>query len=157
MKWPKIIRLVLGYGIDCRSGCEKYNVSREDQDIFLLNSHDKALAAIKEGKFKEDIVPITVKQVYLDENEKRKEKEFCVRKTKVHAQVALWSIGKIEAGVQNWWKCNCRKLSQTSDGAAFVLIVSESQTERTGVEPIARMVSYGVSGMEPSLMGVGPI
>jgi acetyl-CoA acyltransferase len=145
-------------GLTAEAVAEKYNVSREDQDLFSYNSHEKALAAIKNGKFADDIVPITVKHVYLDENEKRKEREFVVSQDEgPRAGSTVDALAKLKPVFKTGGSVTAGNSSQTSDGAAFVMVVSERKLKELGVKPIARMVTYAVSGLEPSLMGVGPI
>lgn len=147
-----------GMGLTAEAVAEKYNVSREDQDLFSYNSHEKALAAIKSGKFADDIVPITVKHVYLDENEKRKEREFVVSQDEgPRAGSTVDALAKLKPVFKTGGSVTAGNSSQTSDGAAFVMVVSERKLKELGVKPIARMVTYAVSGLEPSLMGVGPI
>ena len=147
-----------GMGLTAEAVAEKYNVSREDQDLFSYNSHEKALAAIKNGKFADDIVPITVKHVYLDENEKRKEREFVVSQDEgPRSGSTVDALAKLKPVFKTGGSVTAGNSSQTSDGAAFVMVVSERKLKELGVKPIARMVTYAVSGLEPSLMGVGPI
>jgi len=147
-----------GMGLTAEAVAEKYNVSREDQDLFSYNSHEKALAAIKNGKFADDIVPITVKHVYLDENEKRKEREFVVSQDEgPRAGSTVDALAKLKPVFKTGGSVTAGNSSQTSDGAAFVMVVSERKLKELGVKPIARMVTYAVSGLEPSLMGAGPI
>lgn len=147
-----------GMGLTAEEVAEKYNISREDQDIFSVRSHDRALAAIDSGRFKDDIVPITVNEVYLDANEKRQERSYVVdtdegprRGSNVEALSRLRPVFKTGGTV------TAGNASQTSDGAAFVMVVSEKKLKELGVEPIARVVSYAVTGLEPREMGVGPI
>ncbi len=147
-----------GMGLTAEAVAEKYNVSREDQDLFSYNSHEKALAAIKNGKFVDDIVPISVKHVYLDENEKRKEREFVVSQDEgPRAGSTVDALAKLKPVFKTGGSVTAGNSSQTSDGAAFVMVVSERKLKELGVKPIARMVTYAVSGLEPSLMGAGPI
>ncbi|MBI1287660.1 MAG: acetyl-CoA C-acyltransferase [Flavobacteriales bacterium] len=147
-----------GMGLTAEEVAEKYNVSREDQDAFSVRSHDRALAAIASGRFKDDIVPITVNEVYLDANEKRAERSYVVdtdegprKGTNIEALSRLRPVFKTGGSV------TAGNSSQTSDGAAFVMVVSEKKLKELGVEPIARVVSYAVTGLEPREMGVGPI
>lgn len=147
-----------GMGLTAEEVAEKYNISREDQDIFSVRSHDRALAAIASGRFKNDIVPITVNEVYLDASEKRAERSYVVdtdegprKGTSLQALSALRPVFKTGGSV------TAGNSSQTSDGAAFVMVVSEKKLKELGVEPIARVVSYAVTGLEPREMGVGPI
>ncbi len=146
-----------GMGLTAEAVAKEYKISREDQDIFALNSQNKALAAIKEGKFKEGIVPIKVKQVYLDEQEKRKEKEYIVDTDEGPRASTIEALAKLKPVFHAKGSVTAGNSSQTSDGAAFVLIVSKEMLKKLNVEPIARLVSYGVAGIEPRVMGVGPI
>ncbi len=147
-----------GMGLTAEAVAEKYNVSREDQDMFSMKSHDKALAAIKEGRFKADIVPITVNHVFLDENEKRQEKSYIVDTDEgPRAGSTVDALGKLKPVFKTGGSVTAGNSSQTSDGAAFVMVVSEKKLKELGVQPIARVVTYAVSGLEPSIMGVGPI
>ncbi|MFZ9954661.1 MAG: acetyl-CoA C-acyltransferase [Flavobacteriales bacterium] len=147
-----------GMGLTAEQVAKDYNVSREDQDIFSLNSHLKAIKAIEEGKFKEDIAPITINEIFLDINEKRQERSFVVdtdegprKETTIEALTKLKPVfaanGSVTAG----------NSSQTSDGAAFVMLMSEKMVKEQNLEPIARLVSYSVAALEPRVMGVGPI
>lgn len=147
-----------GMGLTAEEVAEKYNISREDQDIFSVRSHDRALAANASGRFKDDIVPITVNEVYLDAAEKRQERSYVVdtdegprKGSSVEALSRLRPVFKTGGSV------TAGNSSQTSDGAAFVMVVSEKKLKELGVEPIARVVTYTVTGLEPREMGVGPI
>lgn len=146
-----------GMGLTAEAVAREYKISREDQDAFALASQNKALAAIKEGKFKDDIVPIKVKQVYLDEQEKRKEKEYIVDTDEGPRASTIDALAKLKPVFAAKGSVTAGNSSQTSDGAAFVLIVSKAMLKKLKVEPIARLVSYGVAGIEPRVMGVGPI
>lgn len=146
-----------GMGLTAEAVAREYKISREDQDAFALASQNKALAAIKEGKFKDDIVPIKVKQVYLDEQEKRKEKEYIVDTDEGPRASTAEALAKLKPVFHAKGSVTAGNSSQTSDGAAFVLIVSKAMLKKLKVEPIARLVSYGVAGIEPRVMGVGPI
>jgi acetyl-CoA acyltransferase len=147
-----------GMGLTAEAVAEKYNVSREDQDAFSIKSHDKALAAIKEGRFKDDIVPINVNHVFLDENEKRQEKSYIVDTDEgPRAGSTMEALAKLRPVFKTGGSVTAANSSQTSDGAAFVMVVSEKKLKELGVQPIARVVTYAVSGLEPSIMGVGPI
>lgn len=147
-----------GMGLTAEEVAEKYNVSREDQDAFSVRSHERALAAIASGRFKDDIVPITVNEVYLDANEKRQERSFVVdtdEGPRKGSNVA--ALAKLRPVFKTGGTVTAGNSSQTSDGAAFVMVVSEKKLKELGVEPIARVVSYAVTGLEPREMGVGPI
>jgi acetyl-CoA acyltransferase len=147
-----------GMGLTAEEVANKYNVSREDQDQFAFESHEKSLKANENGTFKDDIVPIEVEQVYVDENGKRKTRSFTFSQdegprkgTSVEALARLRPVfaqgGSVTAG----------NSSQTSDGAAFVMVASEDMVKRHNLKPIARMVSYATAGVDPSIMGIGPV
>jgi acetyl-CoA acyltransferase len=147
-----------GMGLTAEEVAEKYNISREDQDVFSVRSHDRALAAIASGRFKDDIVPITVNEVYLDENEKRQERSFVVDTDEGPRKGSnVEALSKLRPVFKTGGTVTAGNASQTSDGAAFVMVVSEKKLKELGVEPIARVVSYAVTGLEPREMGVGPI
>lgn len=147
-----------GMGLTAEAVAEKYNVSREDQDAFSVRSHDRALAAIASGRFKDDIVPITVNEVYLDANEKRQERSYVVDTDEGPRKgTSFDALAKLKPVFKTGGSITAGNSSQTSDGAAFVLVVSEKKLKELGVQPIARVASYAVTGLEPSIMGVGPI
>lgn len=147
-----------GMGLTAEAVAKEFKVSREEQDAFAYESHRRAAAAIDSGKFAPGIAPITVNQVYLDAEERRQERSYVVdtdegvrRDTTAEGLASLKPVfaagGSVTAG----------NASQTSDGAAFVLVCSEKMVKELGVEPWARLKSYHVSGLEPRIMGVGPV
>ena len=147
-----------GMGLTAEEVASVYKISREDQDEFSYHSHMKALKALENGNFKDEIAPVNVKEIYLDKNEKRQEKEFTIdtdegprKGTNIEALAKLRPVfamgGTVTAG----------NSSQTSDGAAFVMVMSEKRVKELNIEPIARLVSYHVAALEPKIMGVGPI
>jgi acetyl-CoA acyltransferase len=147
-----------GMGLTAEEVAKVYNVSREAQDEFSFNSHMKALKALENGNFKNEIVPVKVKEIYLDNNEKRKEKEYTIdtdegprKGTNVEALSKLRPVFSVGGSV------TAGNSSQTSDGAAFVMVMSEKRIKELNIEPIARLVSYHVAALEPKIMGVGPI
>ncbi len=147
-----------GMGLTAEAVAKKYNVTREEQDAFAIKSHEKAIAAIQAGRFKDDIVPITVEHVYLDENEKRQVKSYVVDTDEgPRAGSTLESLGALKPVFALGGSVTAATSSQTSDGAAFVLVMSEKMIKELGLKPIARLVSYAVVGLEPKYMGVGPI
>lgn len=147
-----------GMGLTAEQVASDYKISREDQDLFAYNSHQKAIAAIEAGRFKDDIAPITVKQVYLDGNEKRKEREYIVDTDEgPRKDTAIDKLAKLKPVFKPTGSVTAGNSSQTSDGAAFVMVVSEKKLKELGVQPIARVVTYAVTGLEPRIMGVGPI
>ena len=147
-----------GMGLTAEAVAKEYNVTREDQDAFALKSHDKALKAISEGKFKDDIVPITVNEVYLDENEKRQERSFVADTDEgPRAGSTMEGLAKLRPVFAQGGSVTAANSSQTSDGAAFVMIMSEEMVKELGLEPIARLVSFSVAALEPRIMGMGPM
>ena len=147
-----------GMGLTAEAVAKEYKVSREDQDAFALKSHDKALDAISSGRFKDDIVPITVNEVYLDENEKRQERSFTADTDEgPRAGSTMEGLAKLRPVFAQGGSVTAANSSQTSDGAAFVMVMSEEMVKELGLEPVARLVSYSVSGLEPRIMGMGPM
>ena len=147
-----------GMGLTAEAVAEQYQVSREDQDQFSYQSHQKAIAAQESGRFDRQIVPIKVNQVKLDENGKKISHQYTVAKdegprkdTSVAALAGLPSVfaqgGSVTAG----------NSSQMSDGASFVLVMSEERVKELGLTPIARMVQYAAAGVPPKIMGIGPV
>jgi acetyl-CoA acyltransferase len=147
-----------GMGLTAEAVAQEYNVSRQDQDEFAFNSHRKAVAAIKNGHLKDGVIPITVKETYLDENLKKKVREYIVDTDEgPRSDTTLDKLAKLKPVFAADGVITAGNSSQTSDGAAFVLVVSEAMLKKLNVEPIARMVSYGVAGVPPRIMGIGPI
>ena len=147
-----------GMGLTAEAVAKDFNVSREDQDAFALESHQRAAAAIDAGRFAPGIAPITVNEVYLDENEKRQERTHVVDTDEgVRRNSTLEGLARLKPVFAQGGSVTAGNSSQTSDGAAFVLVVSERMLKELNVEPIARLASYHVSGLEPRIMGVGPI
>ena len=147
-----------GMGNTAEEVARRYSITREMQDEFAFNLHNKALNAIDTGLFKDDIVPIEVKEIFLDQDEKRQVRKYTVdtdegprRGTNMLALAKLRPVfaagGSVTAG----------NSSQTSDGAAFVIVMSEKMIKELNLEPIAQLLSYHVAGLEPSVMGIGPV
>ncbi|HMR87444.1 MAG TPA: acetyl-CoA C-acyltransferase [Saprospiraceae bacterium] len=136
---------------------EKYNISRLQADEFSVKSHAKAAAAISAGKFKDEIVPITITDV-LVENDKRVEKTYVVDTDEgVRADTTLEGLSKLKPAFKLGGTSTAGNSSQTSDGAAFVLVMSEEMVNRLGLSPVARLVSCTVGGVDPLYMGIGPV
>lgn len=147
-----------GMGLTAEAVAKKYNVSREDQDLFSFNSHKKALKAQAEGKFDKQIVPITIEQTYVDENGKKATKSYVVTKDEgPRADTSLEVLAKLRPVFAADGSVTAGSSSQMSDGASFVLVMSEEMVKELNLEPIARMVSYAAAGVEPRLMGIGPM
>lgn len=147
-----------GMGLTAEAVASEYKISREDQDKFSYNSHQRAVKAVKEGLFKDDIVPIKVKETYLDEKEKKKTREYIVDTDEgPRADTSLEALAKLKPVFANGGSVTAGNSSQTSDGAAFVMLMSERMVKELNLKPIAKMVSYAVAGVEPRVMGIGPI
>ncbi len=148
----------LSMGLTAEAVAKEYKVSREDQDAFSFASHMKAITAIENGFFKPGILPITVEEIFINEKGKRASKQYIVdtdegprRDTNLEALAKLKPVfaadGSVTAG----------NASQTSDGAAFVVVMSEAMVKELGIQPIGRLVACAVAGVEPRLMGIGPV
>lgn len=145
-------------GLTAEEVSKQFGISREDQDQFSYESHMKAAAAWKDGKFKDEVVPITVKEVYVDENMKKKTREFVVATDEgIRADTTLEGLSKLKPVFAIGGTVTAGNASQTSDGAAFVLVMSERMVKQLNVKPIARMVSYAAAGVDPRIMGIGPV
>jgi len=147
-----------GMGLTAEAVAKEFNVSREDQDAFAFNSHQKALNAIKNGFFKDDIVPITVHENYLENGKKIQRRDYVVDTDEgPRADTNLEKLAALKPVFAAGGSITAGNSSQTSDGAAFVLIVSEAKLKELNLQPIARLVSYGVAGVPPRIMGIGPM
>ncbi|HLU87365.1 MAG TPA: acetyl-CoA C-acyltransferase [Taishania sp.] len=146
-----------GMGLTAEAVAKDFGISREEQDLFALKSHEKAIAAIKEGRFKEDIVPITVEHIFLDENEKRQVKSYVVDTDEGPRASTIEALNKLKPVFAANGSVTAGNSSQTSDGAAFVLVMSGRMVKELGLEPVARLASYSVVGVEPRIMGIGPV
>lgn len=147
-----------GMGLTAEAVAKQFNVSREDQDEFAYNSHQKALKAQAEGKFDKQIVPITVEQTFINENGKKETKSYVVNKDEgPRADTNIIALGKLKPVFAADGSVTAGNSSQMSDGAAFVLIMSEEMVKELGVTPIARLVNFASAGVEPRIMGIGPV
>ncbi|MFD1550693.1 acetyl-CoA C-acyltransferase [Putridiphycobacter roseus] len=147
-----------GMGNTAEEVAAKYHITREMQDEFAYHSHMKSLKAIKEGKFKDQIVPISVNEVYLDKNGKRAERVNIVDTDEgPRFGTSVEALARLRPVFQNGGTVTAGNSSQMSDGAAFVLMMSEEMVKKFDLEPIARLVSYKVVGVPPRIMGVGPV
>lgn len=148
----------INMGLTAEAVAKQFNVSREAQDEFSLASHQKALNAIQQGHFKEGIVPITVNEVYLDEKGKRQKRTFVVDTDEgVRADTSLEGLAKLKPAFAVKGTVTAGNSSQTSDGAAFVIVMSERMVKELGLEPIGRLVHCAVAGVNPKIMGIGPV
>ena len=148
----------LSMGLTAEAVAKDYNVTREDQDAFAYNSHQKAIKAIQDGLFKEQIVPVTVEETYVDENGKKKTRSYTVDTDEgPRADTSPEKLAKLKPVFALNGTVTAGNSSQTSDGAAFVLVMSERLVKELNLEPIARLVTYATGGVDPRLMGMGPI
>ncbi len=145
-------------GLTAEEVAKEFNVSREDQDSFAYESHQKALKALEENRFKDQIVPITVEEIYLDKNEKRASRSYVVDTDEgPRADTSKEKLAKLRPVFADGGSVTAGNASQMSDGAAFVLIMSESMVKELGIEPIARLAGYAATGVPPRIMGIGPV
>ena len=148
----------LSMGLTAEAVAKEYAVSREDQDMFSYNSHMKALNAIKNGYFKPGILPINVEEVYLDNNGKKQQRSFVVDTDEgVRAETTPEALAKLKPAFAVKGTVTAGNSSQTSDGAAFVVVMSERMVNELGLKPIGRLVNSAVAGVAPRVMGIGPI
>lgn len=149
----------LGMGLTAEEVSLKYNVSREAQDEFAFHSHRKALAAIEAGRFKADIAPVTIDEVYYDaEKRKRRNRQFTVETDEgPRADTNIEALGKLKPVFKVGGTVTAGNSSQTSDGASFVIVMSEKMMKALKLEPIARLVTTVSVGVNPRYMGIGPV
>jgi acetyl-CoA acyltransferase len=148
----------LSMGLTAEAVAKEYNVNREDQDAFALSSHQKAMKAIESGYFKPGILPINVEQVYLDEKGKKKTKSYVVDTDEgVRADTSIEGLAKLKPAFSAKGTVTAGNSSQTSDGAAFVVVMSEKMVKELGLKPIGRLVNCVSAGVHPRIMGIGPV
>lgn len=148
----------LNMGLTAEAVAKEYQVSREDQDQFSYNSHKKALQAIKEGFFKSGILPVKVEEVFLDKSGKKQQREYIVDTDEgPRADTSKEALAKLKPVFASGGTVTAGNSSQTSDGAAFVVVMGESMVNRLGLKPIARLVSCASAGVHPRVMGIGPV
>ncbi len=148
----------LSMGLTAEQVANDYKVSREDQDAFSLRSHQKAIHAIKEGYFKEGILPVTVKEVYVNEKNKKAVREVIVDTDEgPRADTSLAALAKLPAVFAQGGSVTAGNSSQTSDGAAFTIVMGEKLMNQLGLKPIGRLVNCAAAGVDPRIMGIGPI
>jgi acetyl-CoA acyltransferase len=147
-----------GMGNTAEAVANQFKISREDQDEFAFNSHMKALKAQAENRFQDQIVPIDVEQTYIDENGKRATKQYTVNKDEgPRAGTSIEALAKLRPVFAANGSVTAGNSSQMSDGAAFVMVMSEDMVKELNLEPIARLVNYAAAGVEPRIMGIGPV
>jgi acetyl-CoA acyltransferase len=147
-----------GMGNTAEAVAKQFNVSREDQDAFAYNSHMKALKAQAEDRFQDQIVPITVHQTFINEAGKKQSKSYVVNKDEGPREgTSIQALAKLRAVFAAGGSVTAGNSSQMSDGAAFVMVMSEEMVKELNLEPIARMANYAAAGVEPRIMGIGPV
>lgn len=147
----------LSMGLTAEELAKEYSISREDADAFSVKSHEKALAAISSGKFKDEIVPVEVEETYLDEKGKKKSRKFVVDTDEGPREgTTMEVLSGLKPAFKMGGQVTAGNSSQTSDGAAFVVVMSERLMKSLGLDPVARMMSYAVAGVDPRIMGIGP-
>jgi acetyl-CoA acyltransferase len=147
-----------GMGLTAEAVAKEYNISREEQDEFAYNSHQKAIKAITSGTFKNEIVPVNVTEIYVDESGKKKKRDFKIDTDEgPRADTSIDALAKLKPVFDAKGVVTAGNSSQTSDGAAFVMVVSERFMNQNNLAPIARLVNYSVVGVPPRIMGIGPL
>lgn len=148
----------LGMGLTAEAVAKEYGVSREAQDEFSYNSHQKAINATKNGYFKNGILPVSVQEVYLDTKGKKQQRSFVVDTDEgPRADTSIDALGRLKPVFAAGGTVTAGNSSQTSDGAAFVIVMSERKINELGLKPIARLVSCASAGVHPRVMGIGPV
>lgn len=148
----------LSMGLTAEAVANEYKVSREDQDMFAYLSHQKAMKAIQEGYFKPGILPIKVDEVYVNEKGKRAVRSYTVDTDEgVRADTTIDALAKLKPAFAQGGSVTAGNSSQTSDGAAFAVVMSERMVNRLSLQPIGRLVGCISAGVEPRIMGIGPV
>lgn len=147
----------ISMGLTAEELAHEYGITREEADAFSVKSHEKAFAAIEAGKFKDEIVPIEVEETYLDEKGKKKTRKFVVDTDEgPRAGTTQEVLSKLRPAFKNGGQVTAGNSSQTSDGAAFVVVMSERLMKSLNLDPVARLLSYSAAGVDPRIMGIGP-
>lgn len=147
-----------GMGLTAEAVAKEYQIGREEQDQFAYNSHQKAISAIKDGKFKDEIAPVNIVETYVDESGKKAKREFKVDTDEgPRSDTSIDALAKLKPVFDAKGVVTAGNSSQTSDGAAFVMVVSERFMKQNNLKPIARLVNYAVAGVPPRIMGIGPL
>lgn len=145
-------------GLTAEMVAQDYGITRDEQDAFAISSHAKAVAALDNGRFKAQIAPIQVDEVYVDERMKKQKRTNTVDTDEgPRRDTSMEALAKLKPVFAQGGTVTAGNSSQTSDGAAFVLVASERMVRELGVEPLGRMVSYATRGVEPRIMGIGPV
>jgi acetyl-CoA acyltransferase len=147
----------LSMGLTAEELATDYEVTREQADQWAVRSHERALSAIKDGKFKDEIVPVEVEETYLDPSGKRKTRKYVVDTDEGPREgTTMEALSNLRPAFKQGGQVTAGNSSQTSDGAAFVVVMSERMVKELNLEPVAKLVSYSVAGVDPRIMGIGP-
>lgn len=147
----------ISMGLTAEELAKEYDITREEADAFSVRSHERALAAISEGKFKDEIVPVEVEETYLDEKGKKKTRKYVVDTDEgPRPGTTMEVLSGLKPAFKNGGQVTAGNSSQTSDGASFVVVMSEKFMKSLNLEPVARLMSYSVAGVDPRIMGIGP-
>ena len=147
----------MNMGLTAEEVAKDFNISADDANEFAMNSHLKAAKAIAEGKFKDEIVPVKVEETYVGEDRKRHQRDWIVDTDEcVRPETNMEGLAKLKPAFKNKGQVTAGNSSPTSDGAAFVMLMSEKMVKEYNLEPIARMISYSAAGVDPRIMGIGP-
>jgi acetyl-CoA acyltransferase len=145
-------------GLTAENVAERFGVSREEQDEFALRSHQRAVAAVQEGRFREEIVPVTVRKVWVDDEGERQEESFTFEADEsIRQETNLEALGKLRPVFRNGGTVTAGNSSPTNDGAAAVVLMSRERAEALGLEPVLAFRSFAVGGVDPDIMGIGPV
>lgn len=148
----------LSMGLTAEAVAKEFSISREDQDAFALRSHQRAANAIQNGYFKEGILPITVEEIYIDEKKKKEKRNYIVDTDDgVRTNTSLEVLAKLKPVFATGGSVTAGNSSQTSDGAAFVIVMSERMMNKLHLKPIGRLVACASAGVHPRIMGIGPV
>jgi len=147
-----------GMGLTAEAVAQKYNISREDQDTFAFQSHQKAIKALEKNRFQEDILPLEIEHTWVNEDNKLEHKTVHFKMDEgPRKDTSLEALARLRPVFDAKGSVTAGNSSQTSDGAAFVMIASEAFVKANNLDPIARLVSYATAGVEPEIMGIGPV
>lgn len=148
----------LSMGLTAEAVANDYKISRNDQDEFSYHSHQKAMKAIENGNFKSGILPINIEEIFLDEKGKRKTRSYIVDTDEgVRADTSVEALAKLKPAFAIGGSVTAGNSSQTSDGAAFVIVMSERMVKELNIQPIGRLVNCASAGVDPRIMGIGPV
>jgi len=154
VSWPESFATM---GVTAELVADRYSISREDQDLFAVESHRKATDAITEGKFTEEIIPVEVERSALVNGKLKKRKEMVLIDDGVRADTTVEGLAKLKPAFRLNGTVTAGNSSQMTDGAAVALVVSEEYLKKTGKSPLARYLSFAVKGVPPEIMGIGPV